>query len=133
MEAEVKRKMSKFHLKAGSIETLKQLVSAVNVLADEAPLELNENGIHVRAMDPSRVAMIDAAWPKTIFEEYNCPEPIRVSVNLAELMKPRTPLSFFTSSISVFGSRIVVYSFLRFSSIAIFLHLLFSLMSHICY
>jgi hypothetical protein len=27
-------------------------------------------------MDPSRVAMIDAAWPKTIFEEYNCPEPI---------------------------------------------------------
>jgi hypothetical protein len=30
--------MSKFHLKAGSIETLKQLVSAVNVLADEAPL-----------------------------------------------------------------------------------------------
>jgi len=79
--------MSSFHLKAKSIETLKQLVAAVNVLADEAPLELNENGIHVRVMDPSRVAMIDAAWPKTIFEEYNCPEPIRVSVNLAEMMK----------------------------------------------
>ena len=70
------KQLGSFHLKAKSVETLKQLVSVINVLADEVPLELNENGIHVRVMDPSRVAMIDAAWPKTIFEEYNCPEPI---------------------------------------------------------
>ena len=81
------KQLGSFHLKAKSVETLKQLVSVINVLADEVPLELNENGIHVRVMDPSRVAMIDAAWPKTIFEEYNCLAPIRVGVNLGELMK----------------------------------------------
>jgi proliferating cell nuclear antigen len=81
------KQLGSFHLKAKSVETLKQLVSVINVLAAEVPLELNENRIHVRVMDPSRVAMIDAAWPKTIFEEYNCLAPIRVGVNLGELLK----------------------------------------------
>ena len=39
------KQLGSFHLKAKSVETLKQLVSVINVLADEVPLELNENGI----------------------------------------------------------------------------------------
>ena len=76
-----------FHLKAKSIGPLKQLLSAVSVLTDEVTLEMTPTGIHVRVMDPSRVAMVDAVWPKGIFEEYVCPEKIRVGVNLAELSK----------------------------------------------
>jgi len=38
-------------------------------------------------MDPSRVAMIDFEWPKTIFEEYVCNEPTKMCINISELLK----------------------------------------------
>ena len=53
-----------FHLKAKSIGPLKQLLSAVSVLTDEVTLEITPTGIHVRVMDLSRVAMVDAVLAK---------------------------------------------------------------------
>ena len=38
-------------------------------------------------MDPSHVAMVDFEWPKTIFEEYICNEPTKLSVNVSEMLK----------------------------------------------
>jgi proliferating cell nuclear antigen len=38
-------------------------------------------------MDPSRVAMIDFEWPKTIFEEYQSDTPGKMCINITELLK----------------------------------------------
>ncbi|MCK4424777.1 proliferating cell nuclear antigen (pcna), partial [Candidatus Bathyarchaeota archaeon] len=44
-------------------------------------------GLKLRAMDPSRVAMVDFEWPKTVFEEYTCTEPTKMCINVSELLK----------------------------------------------
>ena len=38
-------------------------------------------------MDPSRVAMIDFEWPKSIFQEYLSTEPTKICINISELLK----------------------------------------------
>ena len=65
----------------------KNLITAIATLVDEASFNINEEGIRLRAMDPSHVAMVDFEWPKTTFEEYVCNEPTKLSVNVAEMLK----------------------------------------------
>jgi proliferating cell nuclear antigen len=38
-------------------------------------------------MDPSRVAMVDFEWPKTIFDEYIATEPTKMCINISEMLK----------------------------------------------
>jgi len=38
---------------------LKDMMSAISILIDEATFDLTSDGIKLRAMDPSRVAMVD--------------------------------------------------------------------------
>ncbi|MHA1220845.1 MAG: proliferating cell nuclear antigen (pcna), partial [Candidatus Heimdallarchaeota archaeon] len=45
----------------------------------------SERGIELRAMDPSRVAMVDFFLPADAFEEYVCTEVTRLGVNLDEM------------------------------------------------
>jgi proliferating cell nuclear antigen len=54
---------------------------------DEATFKLDVEGMKLRAMDPSRIAMIDFEWPKTVFEEYTCTEPTKMCINITELLK----------------------------------------------
>jgi proliferating cell nuclear antigen len=63
------------------------MFQAIAILVDEAPFNLNPEGIQLRAMDPSRVAMIDFQWPKTIFDEYQCDQPQKMCINITELLK----------------------------------------------
>jgi len=65
----------------------KNLITAIATLVDEASFNISEEGIRLRAMDPSHVAMVDFEWPKTVFEEYVCEEPTKLSVNVAEMLK----------------------------------------------
>ena len=65
----------------------KNLITAIATLVDEATFNINEEGILLRAMDPSHVAMVDFEWPKTVFEEYVCDEPTKLCVNVAEMLK----------------------------------------------
>lgn len=65
----------------------KNLITAIATLVDEASFNINEEGIRLRAMDPSHVAMVDFEWPKTVFEEYVCDEPMKLCVNVAEMLK----------------------------------------------
>jgi proliferating cell nuclear antigen len=66
---------------------LKDMFQAIAILVDEATFNVNPENIQLRAMDPSRVAMIDFQWPKTIFDEYQCDQPQKICVNIAELLK----------------------------------------------
>jgi len=76
----------KFKMKDSAL--MRTLFGLVQILTDEAELKLNNDGINIRHMDPSRVAMVDTFWPKSAFEEYASPkEPEKVRLNLIELMK----------------------------------------------
>ncbi len=66
---------------------LRDMFQAIAILVDEATFNLNPEDIQLRAMDPSRVAMIDFQWPKTIFDEYECDQPQKMCINITELLK----------------------------------------------
>ncbi|MBC7130521.1 proliferating cell nuclear antigen (pcna) [Candidatus Bathyarchaeota archaeon] len=76
-----------FELKVSDAKLLKNMATAISILIDEATFQITPEGMRLRAMDPSRVAMVDFEWPKTVFEEYNCTEPTRVCFNISELLK----------------------------------------------
>jgi proliferating cell nuclear antigen len=76
-----------FKLKVADAKQLRDMITSISILVDEATFKLDSEGMKLRAMDPSRVAMIDFEWPKTIFEEYTCTEPTKMCINITELLK----------------------------------------------
>jgi proliferating cell nuclear antigen len=76
-----------FKLKMADAKLLRDMITSISILVDEATFKLDPEGIKLRAMDPSRVAMIDFEWPKTIFEEYTSTEPTKMCINITELLK----------------------------------------------
>ncbi len=47
----------------------KNLLAAISTLIEEADFNATPEGIKLRSMDPSHVAMVDFEWQKTAFEE----------------------------------------------------------------
>jgi proliferating cell nuclear antigen len=76
-----------FNLKVADAKPFRDMITSISILVDEATFKLDPEGIKLRAMDPSRVAMIDFEWPKTAFEEYTCTEPKKMCINITELLK----------------------------------------------
>ena len=56
--------MFKARIKADS---LKEFIGTVGSLVDEAKLNVNEDGIQIKAVDPSHVAMIETNLVKSAF------------------------------------------------------------------
>jgi proliferating cell nuclear antigen len=74
--------------KTKDIVALRNRLTAISILTDEATLKINSDGIRLKMMDPSRVAMVDSFWAATDFEEYTKPEQEhKLAFNLIELMK----------------------------------------------
>lgn len=76
-----------FRLKVADAKLLRDMVTAISTLIDEATFNITTEGIKLRAMDPSRVAMVDFAWPKTVFDEYACGEAMKMCINVNEMLK----------------------------------------------
>jgi len=76
-----------FKLKVSDAKLLKDMVTAISILVDEATFKIEPESLKLRAMDPSRVAMVDFEWSKTVFEEYVCSEPTKMCINISELLK----------------------------------------------
>ena len=76
-----------FKTKIADAKQLKDMITAISTLIDEATFDINPDGIKLRAMDPSRVAMVDFEWPKTVFDEYTCSEPMKMCINISEMLK----------------------------------------------
>lgn len=64
----------------------KQCIEAVVNLVDEGSFEINENGLHLRSMDPSQIAMVDFSMPKSGFKEFQA-EGTTLSLNLVDFLK----------------------------------------------
>ncbi len=76
-----------FKIKIADAKSLKDMMGAISILVDEASFDLTPDGIKLRAMDPSRVAMVDFEWPKTVFDEYTCSEAAKMCINISEMLK----------------------------------------------
>lgn len=76
-----------FKIAVDNAKTLLDIFTVINVVTDEATLQLTPEGIKVCHMDPSRVAMINSETPKTVFAEYQCEAPIKLAVNLVTLIE----------------------------------------------
>ena len=76
-----------FKLKVADAKLLRDMATAISILVDEATFKINPENLKLRAMDPSRVAMVDFEWPKTVFEEYTCTESTKMCINISELLK----------------------------------------------
>ena len=59
--------MLKARIKA---ESLKEFIGTVGSLVDEAKVNVNEDGMQIKAVDPSHVAMIEANLVKSAFDSY---------------------------------------------------------------
>jgi proliferating cell nuclear antigen len=59
----------------------------VSTLIEEADIQATPEGIKLRSMDPSHVAMVDFEWQKAAFDEYTCMEPTKIRLNIASMLK----------------------------------------------
>lgn len=76
-----------FGIKVADSGLLKDVFNAISTLVDEATFDVSLEGIRLRAMDPSRVAMVDFLMQKTAFDEYNASESMKLCLNMSELLK----------------------------------------------
>ncbi|WP_048148705.1 DNA polymerase sliding clamp [Palaeococcus ferrophilus] len=63
------------------------LIATASNLIDEAAFKVTENGISMRAMDPSRVVLIDLDLPENIFSKYSVDGEETVGVNIDHFKK----------------------------------------------
>lgn len=65
----------------------KNLTVAISTVVDEGSFTADEDGMWLREMDPSHVAMIDFMCPKSLFDEFICDEPTKLCINFSELLR----------------------------------------------
>ncbi len=63
------------------------IVTAVSKTLTEAVFIASEEGLSLRAMDPSRITMVDLRFPPTAFDEYDVQGREELGVNLEDLAK----------------------------------------------
>jgi proliferating cell nuclear antigen len=76
-----------FVAKFDDAKTWQALIGAISALVDEANFEVSPQGITLRAMDPSRIAMVDFELPKSAFSNFECDEEARIGINIDEMEK----------------------------------------------
>lgn len=65
----------------------KTCISAMVNLIDEAAFKFTQDGIKMKAMDPSHVALVDFELPAAAFEEFKVKQPAVMGINLVEMNK----------------------------------------------
>jgi proliferating cell nuclear antigen len=68
-------------------KVLKTCVGMMVNLIEEAAFKFTPDGIKMKAMDPSHIALVDFELPVTAFVEYNFKQPIVLGINLLEMNK----------------------------------------------
>jgi len=77
-----------FRAKTSDIKNLRKAIESVSVLVDEGTLNIKKDGIEVKVIDPSQIAMGILNIPKAMFEEYEVEgENLNVGVNFLELSR----------------------------------------------
>jgi proliferating cell nuclear antigen len=61
---------------------LKYYIDAISNMIDEAGINVSDEGLKLRAMDPSHVALVDFELNKDAFDEFQTSEPLVLGVDL---------------------------------------------------
>lgn len=70
-----------FRLCLDDARLMKKSVDAIAQLINEAAFEVTQEGLHLRAMDPSNIAMVDFKLPKSAFLEYSLEQDTLIGVD----------------------------------------------------
>ncbi|MEM0075106.1 MAG: proliferating cell nuclear antigen (pcna) [Nitrososphaerota archaeon] len=70
-----------------SAEEWKTVAQAISTLIEEATFVATPEGLNLRAMDPSHIALIDLRWPNTAFDKYSCDQNYTLTVRVDDLLK----------------------------------------------
>ena len=65
----------------------RNLLGAISSLIEEADFNATPDGIKLRSMDPSHIAMVDFEWPKTAFDSYECSGNTKLRLSVSNLLK----------------------------------------------
>ncbi len=65
----------------------KDIVDTVSSIIEEAPFEVKEDGLYMRAMDPSHISMLDLVVSKDLFDEYSFDKEISLGIDMGEISK----------------------------------------------
>ncbi|MCX8194946.1 MAG: proliferating cell nuclear antigen (pcna) [Candidatus Micrarchaeota archaeon] len=77
-----------FKFTVGDAWRYKNATDAIVNLIDEGILEVGKEGLFLRAMDPSQIAMVSFSMPKGAFAEYDAPTPpAKVGLDFSNLSK----------------------------------------------
>ena len=76
-----------FKAKIENAKLWRNLLSAISTLIEEADFNTTEEGIKLRAMDPSHVAMVDFILEKTAFDEYSCDKSNAIRINIDSMLR----------------------------------------------
>ena len=60
----------------------KRCIDAIAVLIDEAEFVVDENGLSLKATDPSQISMVDFSLPKTAFKSFKADGVAKIGLDL---------------------------------------------------
>ncbi len=63
------------------------IVETVHALVEEAEFKATPDGLSLKAIDRSKVAMVELELPSHSFEDYACEKEMKIGVNLDEMRK----------------------------------------------
>lgn len=71
----------------GDARFFKSCVDAIVSLVDEGVFQVSSDGLRLRTMDPSQIAMVDFVLPKGAFSKFSSDGDANVGLNLVDLSK----------------------------------------------
>jgi proliferating cell nuclear antigen len=76
-----------FEIQIDDARIWKNCIDAIVNLIEEGTFEIDPDGIRLRAMDPSQIAMVSFFIPKSAFSEYKVPSSNKIGLNFENLSK----------------------------------------------
>lgn len=63
---------------------LKSVIDCIVSLVEEGQFDVKQDGLHLKAMDPSQISMVSFTMPKSAFVEYNLTEETKIGVDIGQ-------------------------------------------------
>src|SRR5438094_9937582 len=80
-------KAALFRATMNDARLFRNLIGAISSLIEEADFNATPEGIKLRSMDPSHIAMVDFEWRKAAFDTYECNTPTKLRLSFSNLLK----------------------------------------------
>lgn len=82
-----KKKKESVMIKLENSKVLKSIVETLASIIDEVNIVITPNEFSIKAMDPSRICLLQLTMEKENFDEYNCSKECNIGLNLDDLDK----------------------------------------------